>query len=418
MVWFFVVVALLAITAIALVVWPLMRTHSIPQDQRNQQNVTIAHDRLRQLREEVERGLVPPDQAQKEQWEIEHALLDDVATLEDGGVTERSQQGWWAGIIVAVLVPLLTGTLYLSLGEPTAIGARTTAATQSPDGHTGMDVLNMVQALEQKLAAAPEDSEGWYALGNSYMTLKQFSKAAVVFSKLRELVGDDPDLMVRQADALAMAQGGVLAGEPEQLLLAALEQQPDHPVALWLAGIAAQRRGDTEVALQYWQRAEPLFSQSPESQVELQGMIAQARERIVKEQKKTSASNPVSTGSGADSNQEGKIKLQVSLHESLKDEVDDHDTLFVLARAIDGPPMPLAVIRKQVSDLPLVVTLDDSMAMVPTMKLSQHDEVLVVAKIAKSGQAITQSGDLVGQVSAVVPGTEKLVDVVISKRIP
>lgn len=418
MVWFFVVVALLAVAAIALVVWPLTRAHSIPKDQRNRQNVSIAHDRLRQLQEEVDRGLVAPEQAQKEQSEIELALLDDVTATKDGAHTEHSHQGWWAGVLVLVLVPLLAGTLYLSLGEPAAMATRITAAPQPPAGHADMDVLNMVQALEQKLIKTPDDAEGWAILGNSYMTLKQFDKAAVVFSKLRELVGDDPNLMVRQADAIAMTQGGVLAGEPERLILAALEQRPDHPVALWLAGIAAQRRGDTEVALQYWQRAEPLFSQNPESQTELQSMIAQAKQRLGKENDLVQPSDSAPTGSGAGAAKAGSIKLHVSLHDSLKNEVGDQDVLFVLARAMDGPPMPLAVVRKQVRDLPLSVTLNDSMAMLPNMKLSQHDQVLVVAKISKSGQATSLSGDLVGQVSAVVPGSDRLVDVVISKRIP
>lgn len=419
MVWFFIVAALLAVTIVALIVWPILRTHSIPQDQRAQQNVTIARDRLRQLQEEVDRGLVAPDQVQLEQSEIEAELLEDVSAPHSAAVIEPTRQGWWGGIVVAVAVPLLTGTLYLALGEPAAVSTPTTIEAQEQAGHSEADILNMVRALEQRLAESPDDSAGWYMLGNSYMTLQQFDKAASVFGKLRELTGDDPDLMVRQADALAMTQGGVLAGEPEQLILAALEQRPDHPVALWLAGISAQRKGDTRVALQYWQRAEPLFQQNPESQAELQGLITQAKQRLARENEQASASESISTAPEADvDGAAGQIKLQVSLDETLKNEVTDGDTLFVLARAIDGPPMPLAVVRRQAGDLPLLVILDDSMAMVPNMKLSQFDQVSVVAKISKSGQAKTASGDLQGKVPAVVPGTDTLVRVVISQRVP
>ena len=416
MVWFFFTIALLSAATVALVVWPLMRTHSVSQDHRKRQNVKVAQDRLQELETNVAQGTVPSDQALEEQAEIELALLDDVSQ-DDGVDLGGSRQGWWAGAVVAVLVPLMAGALYLSLGEPAALRPPTSSIQPQP-GHSGADILNMVRALEQRLATTPDDAEGWYVLGNSYMTLKQYDKAAAAYATLRKLKGDQADLLVRHADALAMSQGGALAGEPEQLILFALERQPDHPVALWLAGIAADRRGDIQAALRYWQRARPLFQQNPESQKELENLIAQAKAKLADKPDPTSASNFLSDAKETEGGNTGTIKIKVSLDESLRAEVADRDTLFVLARAEDGPPMPLAVIRKQASDLPLSVTLDDSMAMVPNMTLSQYDAVLVVARISKSGQTTAASGDLFGQVSAVSPGTDRLVDVVISKRVP
>lgn len=416
MVWFFVVVSLLAVSVIALVVWPLLRTHSIPRDQRQQQNVGIAHDRLRQLQEAVDDGLVAPELAEKEQAEIERALLEDVAVPGGAPMGEQSQKGWWGGVAVVVLVPLLAGALYLGLGEPAAVATPVAGVAATQAEHTEADLPSMVRTLEQRLAAEPEDAEGWYMLGNSYMVLKQYEKAAGVFAKLRELVGDDPDLMIRHADALAMTKGGELAGEPEELILAALELRPDHPVALWLAGISAQRRGEIEKALQYWLRAEPLYSENAESRAQLQALIAQAKEQLAAAQEAAAATSAPADDE-ATKGQTGRIEVRVSLHDSLKDKVDDEDALFILARAKEGPPMPLAVVRKRAGDLPLSVTLSDSMAMVPNMTLSQHDEVLVVARISSSGQALPRSGDLEGRVTAVVPGTDQPVKVVISMQV-
>ena len=99
-------------------------------------------------------------------------------------------------------------------------------------------------------------------------------------------------------------------------------------------------------------------------------------------------------------------------------EIGASDTLFVLARAVDGPAIPLAVVRKQAGEMPLVVTLDDSMAMMPAMNLSSREQVTVVAKVSRSGQAITQSGDLIGVMSPVMPGDPNPVNVVISKIAP
>ena len=198
-------------------------------------------------------------------------------------------------------------------------------------------------------------------------------------------------------------------------MLRALDLKPDHPVALWLAGIAARGRGDIEGALAYWQRAEPLFDKESKTQAELQSLINQARRQLEQDDGPASTST---TENNAQEQRRGLVRLMVSLDESLQDQVAGEDTLFVLARAFNGPRIPLAVVRRQARDLPLTLALDDDMAMVPEMNLSKFDQVVVVAKISKSGDATTKSGDLIGQVSPVSPGQDTLVEVVISERVP
>jgi cytochrome c-type biogenesis protein CcmH len=276
----------------------------------------------------------------------------------------------------------------------------------------------VVARLESELQQNADNPEGWYLLGSTYMTLQRFSDAARAFGKLRELVGDEPDLLVREADALAMANQGVLAGAPENLLERALALNPDHPVALWLSGIAADRRGDVEQALRYWQRAEPLFADNPQSQAEIRTQISRAKSQLAG----GGAGMVVAEGSSAPTEQPiadgGAIQVRVSLDDTLRADVSGNETLFILARAVAGPPMPLAVVRKRAADLPLVVTLDDSMAMMPNLKLSGHDQVTVLAKLSKSGNATTQSGDFIGKVTPVTPGTTDPVNVVISTISP
>ena len=416
MVLFFVIVGFMAIAAVTLVAWPLVRQRTNLTDQRDRQNIVIARERLRELEAQVEAGLITTSQAAQEKSDIEFTLLEDIGTdvrAETSVVNKRHTI--WAGLAIVVFVPFLAGTIYLSLGQPTALNPnRPDLAQENPD-HSGADVVAMVRNLEQRLATSPNEIEGWYVLGNSYMALKQFDKAAGVFQKLRGLVGDEPDLLVREADALAMKNGGQLEGEPERLILKALELKPDHPVALWLAGMAANGRGDIEGALVYWQRAKPLFDKDSKTQAELQGMINQARQRLERGDSTDSALN---TDSDGKEQHKGIVKLVVSLDDSLKNQVANEDTLFILARAFNGPPIPLAVVRRQAGDLPLTIALDDDMAMVPEMNLSKFEKVVVVAKISKSGDAKTQSGDLIGQVSPVSPGRDSLVKVVISEKVP
>ena len=415
MVLFFVIAGLMVIAAVAVVAWPMVRRRTSSADQRDRQNIVIARERLNELEAQVEAGTITTDQAGQEKADIELALLEDVkADVRNIPIVADKRLRVWTCFAVAVLVPLLAGVLYLSLGQPAALDPSRLAARSNGD-HSGVDVVAMVRNLEQRLETSPNDTEGWYVLGNSYMALKQFDKAAAVFHKLRELVGEEPDLLLREADALAMKAGGRLEGEPERLVMNALELNPDHPVALWLAGIAAHGRGDIEGALGYWQRAEPLFDEQSKTQAELQGLIEQAKRQLGRDEYTVSAPNTNGDGQGQ---RKGEVKLVVSLDESLKDQVADEDTLFILARAFEGPRIPLAVVRRQVRDLPLTLTLSDDLAMVPEMNLSKFDQVVVVAKISKSGDATTKSGDLVGQVSPVSPGQDTLVKVVISERVP
>lgn len=419
---FFVIAALMVVVAVALVVFPIMRLRSVPTVQRDGQNIAIARERLSQLEEQVEAGLTTPGQADQEKSEIELSLLDDVGEVECELPVEQNNRGKWAGFAVAASVPVLAGVIYLVLGQPAALAPiPIPESTQASPPHSGLDMATMVQRLEQRMVASPNDPEGWNMLGNSYVMLKRFDKAVSVFQKLRELVGDNPDLLVRQADALAMTKGGVLAGEPEELVARALHMKPDHPVGLWLAGIAAQQRGDIETALVYWQRAEPLFGGDPKSLAELQGMIAQAKNDladvdVVTQTKENNAASGTTIASAQDS--KGYVKVKVALHDSLQDQVSEQDTLFVLARVVSGPPMPLAVVRKQAGALPLTITLDDSMAMAPQMRLSNYKEVTIIAKVSKSGDARTKSGDLIGQVSPVSPGNDQWVNILISKQVP
>lgn len=424
MLWFFLIASLMVIAAITMLALPILRTRSVAVDQRDRQNIAMARERLSQLEARVETGSMDPVEAEQEKSEIELGLLDDVDINSDEDNTVNNQKGGWAGVVVAVCTPFLAGMLYLVLGQPAAFTQgenETTADPGQPAGHSEVDVAAMVQRLEQRLMESPDDAEGWYMLGTSYMVLKRYGDAASVFEKLTKLVGDEPDLLVRQADALAMANNGILVGEPENLLLRALAVNPNHPVALWLTGIAADRRGDTGEALHYWQQALPLFGENPQSQAELQAMIEGAKSRL-----EAGAGSPQASGqqditsqtAGQNAVNGSSIKVRVSLDASLSGQVVGSDTVFVLARAVDGPAIPLAVVRKQVDELPLVVTLDDSMAMMAAMKLSSRDQVTVVAKVSKSGKPITQSGDLIGEMSPVIPGDPEPVNVVISKIAP
>jgi len=228
----------------------------------------------------------------------------------------------------------------------------------------------------------PDDIEGWKMLGKSYFVMGRFAEAAKAYSKAAIRAPRDAQVLADLADALAMARGQNMQGAPEELVLRALQIDPKNVKALALAGSAAFDRRDFRGAVRYWERMLPLVEAGSEDARVIQSNIEEARA--------AAAALPKPAVAGA------RLQGTVRLAPELASKISPTDTLFVYARAAEGPAMPLAVLRGRAADLPLKFSLDDSMAMSPAMKLSAFPKVVVTARISKFGSATPQSGDLQG----------------------
>jgi len=247
---------------------------------------------------------------------------------------------------------------------------------------------------------------------------KQYGNAARAMERVVALEGEkDPNLLLQYADALAMANDGRVAGKPAEFVHKALKLKPDYPEALWLAGIAASQSDNLADAIVYWRKAVALLDDQPESQAELKKQIEIAEEKLtslggtVPPAETAAASSPQKKPAKAASG--ASISVTVALSPTLADKVSPDDAVFIYARAASGPPMPLAATRTTVARLPVTITLDDSQAMMPQMKLSSFPQVVVGARVSKSGQAIPQPGDLEGVTDPVSPTSTPEVKVVI-----
>jgi cytochrome c-type biogenesis protein CcmH len=99
----------------------------------------------------------------------------------------------------------------------------------------------------------------------------------------------------------------------------------------------------------------------------------------------------------------------VKLSPAIASKAAPNDVVYVFARAVNGPRMPLAIVRKQVKDLPATIVLEDSQGMGQgMMTLSTAPEVVVVARVSKSGMANAQNGDLEGMSAPVKKGTKSI----------
>lgn len=309
-----------------------------------------------------------------------------------------------------VLVVALAGYLWTgspgvigSAAQPAAAGSGSGAAHSVDKGQIG----TMAEKLAARLKDKPDDVDGWIMLGRSYMVLEKPAEAVTAYAQAMKLRPDDASLLADYADALAVQNGRDLAGEPTKAIERALKLDPDNLKALMLAGTAAFNRGEYPLAVKHWERMgqvgpadNPLVQASAEA-------VAEARKRgnmppAAASPAPATVAQPAGNGAAAAG---VAVSGTVTLSAALKAKASPDDVVFVFARPAEGARMPLAILRKQVKDLPIEFRLDDSMAMSPAATISKAGRVVVGARVSKTGQAMPQPGDLEGFSAPVSAGT-------------
>ncbi len=361
--------------------------------------------KLQQIEAQHRAGTLADDAYAAEKSSLERALVDQVLT---GPERVSNQAGPSRRLIasLAVVVLVVAGAGYWWTGSPGLAGRGATAARAEPpaDATQSENEQKFAQAVEElaaKLKEHPEKAEGWVLLARSYVRLGQLEPALSAFQKAVALRADDAGVLADYADVLAVANGRNLEGEPRKLIERALKLDPDNLKALSLAGAAAFDRKDYANAVPYWERVVKLAPPDSPYLQELQAGIDEARKlgglgprALASADAQRPAASSQAASSAADT---GAIRGTVRLSPALADKAALTDTVFIYARAAEGPRMPLAIVRVQVKDLPATFSLDDSQAMSPAAKLSMSPRVIVSARVSKSGQAAPGPGDLVGE---------------------
>lgn len=395
----------LVVVTLALLLPPLLRS---PRAARGDHGLEVYRARVAALEEEHRIGALAEPDLEEAKAELARELLDqggpETPSPPAAGAARRSR-GPWLAVAVGVGIPLLTIALYQRLGDPAALDPRLVAGAGSAGGGDAVvpDVESMVARLAERLRREPDNSEGWLMLGRSYMALERYPEAAEAYATAHRLLGDSAELLADLAEAEALAGGQNFLGAPGERLETALALEPDHPKALWLGAFAALQRGDAVLAVARWQAL--LNRQPPDSEAAavLRGLIANAGAA-------PADAPPVAAAEG--------LTVTVTVADRLATALRGDETLFVFARAVNGPPMPLAVVRRPVTDLPLTVTLDDSMSMAADRRLSDADRVVVGARISAGGTATPASGDLQGFSDPVPASGGPAVSVIISEQVP
>ena len=396
---FFVIVGVLILIAFLFVLPPLWRKQTVQEiydiDQRN---ILIAQHRLQELKDNKLKGDLTEEQYNEQLADLEQALSDDLDIKSQ--VTPLYNQGRWVVFVVVLTIPLLASWLYADLGNYPAVSHSAEMAAD-PDKLKFAEINKMVTRLAEKMQNNPDDAQGWLMLGRSYTAMEEFPKAVEALANAYRLLGDKPEVMLLYADALAYVNDKNLTGKPAELVFKALALEPDNMNALWLGGMAKAQQGDTVEAAKLWKKLESLLPAGSDSQKEVQDLLSklasESPEAMAIDQSQTTQTAKVPDSA----NSTATIKVEVSLTPGLQNKYKATDTVFIYAQAVSGPKMPLAIVRKQVSDLPLTVSLDDTLAMMPTMRLSNFSQVRLLARISKSGNAIAQPDDLIGVIEQV-----------------
>lgn len=409
---FIISAVVLTLIAVVFIVPTLRKKNYAFSDEYDDLNIDIAKDRLKELKVQLESGEISESVYQQMHDELESTLALDLSNESNKESISIKEKNTVSPVLFAVFIPLMAVGVYYQLGDFEAATGTRIEATQIPaaENRPQISIEDAVVKLEQRLAEQPENPEGWFMLAKTYMAMKHYHKAVAAYETVISQVGEEPEVLLRYADALAMTQGGSLTGTAKPVVDKVISLMPDNPTVLWMAGTAQSQLGKHSKALTYWYRLRPMLAEEADSQAQLDSLIKASEGQLnsteIAELKQAA---PVVETTSVEAAVTAEIVVTVELDPAFKDKVLATDTVFIFAKAMQGPPMPLAAVKQTVSALPITVSLNDAMAMMPQMKLSNFDQVKISAVISKSGQPGTQPGDLFAEVSPVnVKNQEKI----------
>lgn len=302
----------------------------------------------------------------------------------------------------------------LGSDEPAVIDALTLLNLESDIPENEMKLSDSIkQATNQK-----KDVAYWITTAKKFQSEKKFTQAVQAYEKAFDLKPEDPDIMTDLADVLAASNKMQINDRSMQLIKSALELNPIHIKALWLAGTGEMQQGRNSEALIYWQKLRSLLPQKSEDVRIIELNIAGLEKNINANDITKTTHLPTGTNDSENDNNKIVINGTVKLDKRFNSLVNKSDTVFIYVRAIQGPRMPLAILRKKVEDLPVNFSFDDSMSMIPEMKLSSFSEVEIISRISKSGLAQPASGDIQGKSSAISINNKNSQVIIIDNLLP
>jgi cytochrome c-type biogenesis protein CcmH len=392
--------------ALAFILPPLLRKKAVTaKAARRDINIAVYRDQMKEMEADRSNDLLTEEQYQAGKIELESRLAEDALAKADAVMTPVASRR--LGFTLAGVLPIAAFGMYFWLGNPMSLTAIAEAQANpvAASAQGGHDLTKMVQKIEEKTKADPNNVEAWTMLAKTYAAMERWPDALQAYEKAMKLKPDTPVIMTGYAEALAINNGRDLKGKPIELVLQALEKNPDDAKGLELAGISNfQDKNYAQAAYYFKHLLKQLPPESPYAQD-----IAEAQKEA------TRLSRGAGTGLDNLSDQApakaaapgATLHGKVDIAPALKGKVSDKDIVFLFARSAQGGA-PVAAIRSTAGKFPLEFELSDAMAMNPDNKLSNFKEVSLTARVSKSGQPMGGSGDLEGTLTGVKVGSKDI----------
>ncbi|RRW25644.1 c-type cytochrome biogenesis protein CcmI [Stutzerimonas stutzeri] len=383
---FWIAASALLLVALAFLLLPILRgRRAQAEEDRTALNVALYEERLAELTAQHAAGTLSDAQLEAGRADAARELLEDT---ENSDSPKIAKLGRSVPLIAAVLVPLVGYGLYMHWGASDKVQMARQFSEQP------RTVEEMTAHLEQAVKEQPDSAEAWYFLGRTYMNQERPADAAKAFARVVELAGRQPELLGQWAQAQYFAGDRQWSEQLQALTDEALQADPQELTSLGLLGIAAYEEGRYQDAVRFWEQLVAALPENDPSREAIRGGIERARQQV------DGGSGNAAAGEApaAASTQAAALQIQVQLDPKVAETVSPEDSVFVFARAVNGPPVPLAAKRLTVGDLPATVTLSDADAMVPSLKISSVEQVTVMARVSRTGDAT--KGEWMGQSEA------------------
>lgn len=383
---FWIAASALLLVALAFLLLPILRgRRAQAEEDRTALNVALYEERLAELTAQHAAGTLSDAQLEAGRSDAARELLEDTDNSDSPKIAKLGRS---VPLIAAVLVPLVGYGLYMHWGASDKVQMARQFSEQP------RTVEEMTAHLEQAVKEQPDSAEAWYFLGRTYMNQERPADAAKAFARVVELAGRQPELLGQWAQAQYFAGDRQWSEQLQALTDEALQADPQELTSLGLLGIAAYEEGRYQDAVRFWEQLVAALPENDPSREAIRGGIERARQQV------DGGSGNAAAGEApaAASTQAAALQIQVQLDPKVAETVSPEDSVFVFARAVNGPPVPLAAKRLTVGDLPATVTLSDADAMVPSLKISSVEQVTVMARVSRTGDAT--KGEWMGQSEA------------------
>jgi len=424
---FWVILILMLLVAIGILVYPLLKVRKNSSLAYKDSNLSINDEKIKELDLDLKEGRIDQVFYKAAREELDKELLLDIpaenqqtAALHYTGTAERRPA---LALMITVFIPMLALLLYLELGMHAA-SDETFAAGQAPV-EKQLSVEEMAAKLEAQIEENGGSAEEWTMLGRSHKHLGRYELAANAFAVALEQDSENAQLLLESAEVIALTNNRGFTPKAVQQVEKAYKLEPDNANVLWFAGVSAYQAGEYQTAID---RLLKLLPTAKEDDVirSIIGVVAKSREQLVAQGKempelealldiRVNAEPLQATGENAVST---SLTVMIDISKEARKKFNADDLVFVYAKAKQGPRMPLAAKRIKLADLPAKVILDDSMAMVDGMNISAFSQLVVSARVTKSGAAIAQSGDYLGSIDVETKSATAVLDIVIDTVVP